>query len=124
MSASSFDTEVIVIGAGVSGCAAAIALRNAGIDVTLIEKSAGRPRRFCGEFISGEALDSLRRLDAWAAVRKLGPNRVQRFDLSGVDGSCYSLSLDPPGLGLSRQALDSALLEEASGRPVPPKKRR
>ena len=71
MSASSFDTEVIVIGAGVSGCAAAIALRNAGVEVTLVEKSAGRPRRFCGEFISGEAPDSLRRLDAWAAVRKV-----------------------------------------------------
>ena len=116
LSASSFDSEVIVIGAGVSGCAAAIALRKVGVEVTLVEKSTGPPRRFCGEFVSGEAVDTFRRLDAWGPVEKLGPNPVHRFDLHGPHGGRYSLSLDPAGLGLSRRALDSALLEQAAGR--------
>lgn len=114
MTAGTLETEVAVIGAGVAGCSAAIALRQAGVDVTILEQSAHRPQRFCGDFISGEALDSLADLNMLGAISRLGPTRVRSMALYGTDGNSYRLPLAHEGLGLSRRALDSALLNQAA----------
>ena len=113
MTAGTLETEVVVIGGGVAGCCAAIALRQAGVEVILVEQSCGRPHRFCGEFISAEAADSLAALDIWSAVTELGPNFVRRMALYGTVGEGYHLPLAEHGLGLSRRALDSALIARA-----------
>ena len=109
----SADTSVLVIGAGVAGCAAAIALRQAGIEVTLVEKATGSPQRFCGEFVSGEALESLDQLGVSGQVAGVGPTKVRRLRLHTMAGARYELPLGQEGLGLSRRALDSALLSRA-----------
>ena len=109
----STETNVLVIGAGVAGCAAAIALRQAGIEVTLVDKASGSPQRFCGEFLSGEALESLDELGVSGQVASLGPSRVRRLRMHTMAGSRYELLLDREGLGLSRRALDSTLLKRA-----------
>ena len=108
------QSEATVIGAGVAGCCAAIALRGAGVDVLLLEKSSRRPHRFCGEFVSGEAAASLSELGAYDEVMSRGPSRVRRMVLYGRGGRPYSLPLAEEGLGLSRRAMDSALLEQAA----------
>ncbi len=108
------QAEATVIGAGVAGCCAAIALRRAGVDVVLLEKSSRRPHRFCGEFVSGEAATSLSELDMYDEVMSRGPSRVRRMVLYGRGGRPYSLPLAEEGLGLSRRAMDSALLEQAA----------
>jgi len=109
----SAETSVLVIGAGVAGCAAAIALRQAGIEVTLVEKATGSPQRFCGEFVSGEALESLDQLGVSGQVASIGPAKVRRLRLHTMAGARYELPLGREGLGLSRRALDSALLRRA-----------
>ena len=108
------QAEATVIGAGVAGCCAAIALRRAGVDVLLLEKSSRRPHRFCGEFVSGEAATSLGELGVYDEVMRRGPSRVRRMVLYGRGGRPYLLPLAEEGLGLSRRAMDSALLEQAA----------
>src|ERR1700733_6250880 len=47
--------EVLVLGGGVAGCAASIALARKGRVVTLIEREPTPRHKVCGEFLSGEA---------------------------------------------------------------------
>ena len=46
--------EVLILGGGVAGCAAAIALARKGQSVTLIEREPTPRHKVCGEFLSGE----------------------------------------------------------------------
>jgi len=47
--------EVLVLGGGVAGCAASIALARKGRSVTLIEREPAPCHKVCGEFLSGAA---------------------------------------------------------------------
>lgn len=107
------DTDVVVIGAGVAGCAAAIALRQTGWRVALLESAAGAHARFCGEFISGEAFESLARLGVSASLAALGANPIRRLEFHAASGGYFSIPLAAGGFGLSRRTLDSALLKRA-----------
>jgi flavin-dependent dehydrogenase len=107
------DVDVVVIGAGVAGCAAAIALRRTGLRIALLESSAGPHARFCGEFVSGEALESLARLGVSGSLAALGANPIRRLELHAGDGGCFPLALAAGGFGLTRRALDAALLGRA-----------
>src|SRR5271156_5185814 len=51
--------EVLILGGGVAGCAAAVALARKGRSVTLIERELTPHHKVCGEFLSGEALEDL-----------------------------------------------------------------
>jgi len=108
------ETEAVVMGGGVSGCAAALALRLAGLEVTLVEKSAARPQRFCGEFVSGEGVELLCALGLGGGIDLLAPTRVRRAGFYGPRGARFQMPLARPGLGLSRKALDSLMLDEAA----------
>ncbi len=108
------QAEATIVGAGVAGCCAAIALRRAGVDVLLLEKSSRRPHRFCGEFVSGEATASLRELGLYEEIMGCCPTRVRRMILYGTGGRPYSLPLAEEGLGISRRAMDSVLLAQAA----------
>ena len=54
--------EVLILGGGVAGCAASIALARKGRSVTLIERELTPRHKVCGEFLSGEALEDLHAL--------------------------------------------------------------
>jgi flavin-dependent dehydrogenase len=114
MRVSVLETDVAIIGAGVSGAAAALALRRAGADVIVVEQSVLVRNRFCGEFVSGEALSLLSESEVLESILSLRPARVRGFRLFGSSGAAYHLALRPPGLGISRRALDSALAQRAS----------
>ncbi len=107
------DFDVVVVGAGVAGCAAAIALRRAGLRVTLLERGAGPQARFCGEFVSGEAWNSLTRLGVATTLDALSPNPIHRLELHPSAGAPLCLPLAAGGFGLTRQMLDAALLGRA-----------
>ncbi len=107
------ETAVAVIGAGAAGCAAALALGRAGVSVTLVEKGAARRDRFCGEFISGEALATLSRLGVRESVEALGPTPIAGVRMLSRQGRQFDLPLGARGWGLSRRALDGALLDKA-----------
>jgi flavin-dependent dehydrogenase len=108
-----FDTDVTIIGAGVAGCAAALTLSRQGFRVALLERSTGPQTRFCGEFVSGEALSLLARLGVAEGLVGLGATPVRRLELHATRGWSVRMPLVEGSFGLSRRALDAVLLQRA-----------
>lgn len=102
--------EVFVIGGGVAGCAAAIALRRNGRSVTLIEREPAPRHKVCGEFLSGEALEDLRALGIDAMA--LGAVPIPYVRLAAARRAAEA-PLPFPAASLTRKALDTALIATA-----------
>jgi flavin-dependent dehydrogenase len=100
--------ELMIVGGGPAGSAAAIALARAGHRPVLIERNAGARNKVCGDFLSGEAVGMLERfgvdLSAASTIRAL---RLVHRD----DAVCIRLPFT--ARGLSREVLDEALLRQA-----------
>ncbi len=102
--------EVLVLGGGVAGCAASIALARKGRSVTLIERKPTPRHKVCGEFLSGEALEDLHTLGI--DVASLGAVSLNRVRLAAARRAAEA-PLPFPAASLTRKALDTALLAEA-----------
>ena len=70
-----------VEGAGPAGAAAAIAARQFGAEVRIIERSRKARHKVCGEFISPEACALLQKLGAYDDLLGLNPARLYRCRL-------------------------------------------
>lgn len=102
--------EVLILGGGVAGCAAAIALARKGRGVTLIERELAPRHKICGEFLSGEALEDLHALGI--DVASLGAVRIDSVRLAAA-GRAAEAPLPFPAASLTRKTLDTALIAEA-----------
>jgi flavin-dependent dehydrogenase len=102
--------EVLILGGGVAGCAAAIALARKGRGVTLIERELAPRHKVCGEFLSGEALEDLHALGVNVAL--LGAVRIDSVRLA-AGGRAAEAPLPFPAASLTRKSLDTALIAEA-----------
>jgi flavin-dependent dehydrogenase len=102
--------EVLVLGGGVAGCAASIALARKGRSVTLIEREPTPRHKVCGEFLSGEALEDLHALGIDAA--SLGAVPIDYVRLASTRRAAEA-PLPFRAASLTRKALDSALISEA-----------
>ncbi len=102
--------EVLILGGGVAGCAASIALARKGRSVTLIEREPAPRHKVCGEFLSGEALDDLHALGIRLA--SLGAVPIDYVRLAAASRAAEA-TLPFPAASLTRKALDTALLAEA-----------
>lgn len=102
--------EVLVIGGGVAGCAAAIALSRKGRSVTLIEREPTPRHKVCGEFLSGEALEDLHALGI--DVTALGAVPIPYVRLAAARRAAEA-PLPFPAKSLTRKTLDTALIAEA-----------
>lgn len=102
--------EVLILGGGVAGCAAAIALARKGRSVTLIEREPTPRHKVCGEFLSGEALEDLHTLGI--DVASLGAVPLNYVRLAAARHAAEA-PLPFPAASLTRKALDTALIAEA-----------
>ena len=75
--------EVLVLGAGVAGCAVSIALARKGRNVRLIERERTPRHKVCGEFLSGEALEDLHALGIDVASLGAAPITHVRLAATG-----------------------------------------
>jgi len=102
--------EVLILGGGVAGCAASIALARKGRSVTLIEREPTPRHKVCGEFLSGEALEDLHALGI--DVASLGAVPINYVRLAAARRAAEA-PLPFPAASLTRKALDTALIAAA-----------
>jgi menaquinone-9 beta-reductase len=103
--------DVLIIGGGVAGCAAAIALARAGRCVTLLERESSPRHKVCGEFLSGEALEDLHAIGIDVAA--LGAVPIDLVRLAAASRAAEA-PLPFPAASLTRKALDTALIAAAN----------
>ena len=105
-------TDVLVIGGGPAGLAAAIAVRLKGFDVTVIDASRPPIDKACGEGIPPGGVDVLRQLGVRISAEDALPFRGIRF----LDGDTSIEASYPfgPGLALRRTRLHQILTDRAA----------
>lgn len=105
------QSEILVLGGGVAGCAAAVALARKGFGVTLVEREVAARHKVCGEFLSGEALADLEALGI--DVRALGAVPIGSVRLAAARRAAEA-PLPFAAASLTRKALDAALMAAAT----------
>ncbi|HEV2698689.1 MAG TPA: FAD-dependent oxidoreductase, partial [Terriglobales bacterium] len=101
--------DLIVVGAGPAGCAAAITASRGGAKVLLLERGSFPRHKVCGEFVSAESLELLGRLlipedgKLISTAPRIGKGRIF------ADGAEISAEINPPAASITRFALDAAL---------------
>jgi len=110
--------EVVVVGAGPAGTAAAARLAERGREVLLLERRAFPRPKPCGECLNPGAVGELEEQGLLEAVLGLSPARLRGWRLGDAEGNGVSTSFPPGvhGLGVPRAALDHALAREAVAR--------
>src|SRR3954471_10379100 len=107
------DFDLIVIGGGPAGSAAAITAGRSGKRVLLLERGRFPRHKVCGEFISSEATGVLRELLGASAAELLAGAPEVRSSRLFLDGRALTAPIAPPALSLSRFMLDDALWKVA-----------
>ena len=112
--------DILVIGGGPAGATVAFSLARAGRQVTLLDAAAGPRDKVCGECLSALGMATLRQIGLGDALRKLRPVELRRSLVFSTAGRRAELRLPRPMWGLTRRAMDAALLRaaEAAGATV------
>jgi flavin-dependent dehydrogenase len=110
------EKQVVIVGGGLAGLISALALNQAGIPCTVIEKNRYPFHRVCGEYVSNEVVPYLTHLGAYP--ESLQPSRISRLQLTSTNGKFAELPLEQGGFGISRYAFDHFLYELARRRGV------
>src|SRR5882762_5804792 len=100
--------NVTIIGGGIAGLSAGIALRQHGVPVTVIESKEYPRHKVCGEFVSGRGLEVL--ASVGIDVSRLGVP-VQAISFHQNSENSFPLALPQPGVGISRYRFDFILAE-------------
>src|SRR4051794_14967155 len=99
--------DLVVIGGGPAGSAAAITAARGGASVLQLEKGALPRQRVCGEFVSPESLQLISFLlgnhDLLAGSQQIPITRIF------VDDEVLTLPVAPAGASITRYDLDEAL---------------
>ncbi|MBZ5572009.1 MAG: FAD-dependent oxidoreductase [Acidobacteriia bacterium] len=106
--------DLVVIGGGPAGAAAAITAARAGAQVLLLERGKYPRHKVCGEFVSAESLHVL--LELLDGRRATLQNDAVRVAQSRVflDDRVLHTPVEPAGASIARLELDAALWESAA----------
>lgn len=108
--------DIIIIGGGLAGLTLSIQAANKGYSVALFEKDGYPFHKVCGEYISMESYDFLKRcgvdLDNWDLPT------INRLQITDCSGKQYEFDLPLGGFGVSRYKLDYSLVEIAKEKGV------
>jgi geranylgeranyl reductase family protein len=119
MSRDSLSPEILVIGAGPGGSAAAWALASQGHDVLLIDQADFPRDKTCGDGLTPMALGNLDSMGVLDAIEAAQPTRVDALRLVGPFGQSITMPVAaleteyPYALIVPRYTLDNILREHA-----------
>ncbi len=105
--------DVVIVGAGPAGSAAAITLCQRRRRVLVLERESFPRRKVCGAFLASDAEPHLARLGVLAAVRGKGPEIITQGSIHLPGGSSAPLALTAPAMSLSRFVFDDLLAARA-----------
>lgn len=107
--------DLIVIGGGPAGSAAAITAARRGAQVLLLERGKYPRHKVCGEFVSAESLGILTSLLEQTSLleSQLIPFPKITQGKLFIDGSVLEAPIDPPAASIPRIELDTALWNAA-----------
>lgn len=110
--------DVVIVGASVAGCAAALLYGRAGLRVALLERrhSATAYKALCGHFVLGGARPTLERLGLWERLLAAGAVAAVPSVWTG-SGWVTARGGVPEAISLRRQRLDPLLREAAASTP-------
>ena len=103
---------ITIVGGGLAGLTLGIGLRQHGVPVTILEAGRYPRHRVCGEFISGQGLESLQRLGLRDKLIQAGALAARSVSFSTATASSPVQELPQPALCLSRHVLDKLLATE------------
>ena len=104
------SVDVLIVGGGLAGSAAAIMLARAGRSVVLVERESLPQHKVCGEFLSQEAMTYLSSLGI--DLIGLGAVAIRSVRLAGRAGQSEAM-LPFAAMSLTRKRLDEELLRVA-----------
>ncbi len=118
MSTSSDNHDVIIVGASLAGCTAAVLMARAGVRVLLLEKrpSVDAWKVVCGHYMQSSCIPTIERLGLLDPMQKAGAVRSPIrawFD----DGVVEPVESVPPPINLPRRLLDPMLRRIAAETP-------
>lgn len=106
--------DAVVIGGGLAGCSAAITLTRRGHRVLLLEAGTYPQPKVCGEFLSPEVVALFDQAGFLPHLRRLNPVTIRTVRITAPDEREWCGTFPTPGLGVSRFALDHALVHYAT----------
>ncbi len=109
-----FDADVIIVGAGPTGCTAALALREAGRQVLLLDRATFPRDKVCGDAIPGLAIKTLRQIApglAQAFDQQPGHLRTRRTRFAWEQSEGLEVNWVLPAYTCARLDFDAAMLD-------------
>src|SRR5688572_22085772 len=105
--------DVVVVGGGPAGAAAALAARAAGLSVLILDRADFPRDKVCGDGIAPEALDVLAGLGVDGAALTAGHPAVPRLRLRSPGGATVERAMRRGAFVVPRAVFDHRLLTEA-----------
>jgi menaquinone-9 beta-reductase len=108
-------SDVLIVGAGPTGCAAGITLARAGIDVCVVDRARFPRDKICGDAVSNDGMELIEQLGARDAVDGSPHAIVHRAAAVFPDGTRIAREYDRPGYIVPRFHLDDGLRRALEG---------
>ena len=112
--------DVVIVGGGPAGSAAAMFCARYGLEVCLIEKAQFPRDKICGDAISGKSMTILKELGFFEEIAALPSARIEAITFGNPDHDTVTIPLLgdkrqglPPGLVIRRYIFDDFLFQKA-----------